>query len=499
MSLKATDTFFRAAMAALQTRQFSQAEQGFRLFLQHHPRHVGALNMMAFALAQQDKYSEALTFNSKILKITPTDGAVHANHAHILRKLGRLDKALAAYNTALTYQPQGANIWRDRSVVLRELARPEEALASCDMALKFGLKDADLLNNRGMLLQDLNRLQEALAAYDAALKLQPDHAGAHRNRSTILLLQGQFEQGLAEYEWRSKAYQGPKFDIDPRYLWLGQQDLRGKILFIHPELYLGDMLQFCRYGLLAEAEGAHVVIAAPAVLHRVLRSLSPTIEVIEKDARPPRFDFYCPLMSLPLAFYRRLPAFPARIPYLAAETARVQVWKERIGVQGFKIGICWQGSTASYAAALRRSFPLLQFQGLGRIPGVRLISLQKNDGLEQLSDLPPSMQVETLGEDFDAGADAFLDTAAVMETLDLIITADTAVAHLAGALGRPTWVALPDRPDWRWMLERSDSPWYPTMRLFRQATREGWADVFLAMEQALRDLLAQKDALHELP
>lgn len=594
MSVKAKDRFLRAAVAALQARQFSEAEQGFRLFLQHHPLHAGALNLMALALAQQDKYSEAFRFSLKALKLCPTDDVAQANHGRILRKLNRLDQSVAAFAQSLRLNPRNPEVWNDMGVVLNDLgqfqrapghfdkallfnhsyyeayynkgnalnqlnrpeealaaydaavdlqpssyearhnrgqilnklgrdaealaeydaalalrgddadlwsnrghvlmclARPVEALHACEQALALRPEEADFWVRRGIILRDLSRLEEALSAYDTALKLKPDHADAYWGRSTILLLQGRFEQGLAEYEWRSKADTGPKFDIEPRYLWLGQQDLRGKILFIHPELYLGDMLQFCRYGLLAEQEGAHVVIAAPAALHRVLRSLSPTLEWIETDARPPRFDFYCPLMSLPLAFYRRLPAFPAPIPYLSAEKARVQFWKEHIGAQGFKVGICWQGSTAAYAAALRRSFSLLQFQGLGQLPNVRLISLQKNDGLEQLANLPPSMRVETLGDEFDAGADAFLDTAAVMETLDLIITTDTAIAHLAGALGRPTWVALPDKPDWRWMLERSDSPWYPTMRLFRQTSRESWDEVFLAMEQALRDHIAHQ-------
>jgi Glycosyltransferase family 9 (heptosyltransferase) len=203
---------------------------------------------------------------------------------------------------------------------------------------------------------------------------------------------------------------------------------------------------------------------------------------VAMSSQPSGFDYYTALLSVPLAL-RAVPAnCPARIPYLRAEPERVEAWRERLGDDGFRIGICWQGNKASEIDA-GRSFPLRHFEGIAKLPDVRLISLQKNDGVEQLFDLPPAMKVETLGEDFDASIDAFIDTAAVMETLDLVITSDTAIAHLAGALGRPVWVALKHVPDWRWLLERADSPWYPTMRLFRQRARDDWTGVFAAMER----------------
>ena len=188
---------------------------------------------------------------------------------------------------------------------------------------------------------------------------------------------------------------------------------------------------------------------------------------------------------MPLALGTVAENVPADIPYLRSESERIQYWKQRIGIEGFKVGIAWQGNIHSPADA-GRSFPLTAFAGLAAIPGVRLISLQKNNGSEQLRSLPAGMKVEALGEDFDAGPDAFVDTAAVMECLDLVVTLDSAIAHLAGALGRPAWLALQFVPDWRWQLDRSDSPWYPTMRLFRQKARGDWQSVFTAMEEALR-------------
>src|SRR5262249_25146736 len=190
------------------------------------------------------------------------------------------------------------------------------------------------------------------------------------------------------------------------------------------------------------------------------------------------------LMSLPYRFNTELGSIPSKVPYLRAEAELEMRWKARIGTHGFKVGIAWQGTPAGRIDK-GRSIPLENFVPLTRIPGVRLISLQKHDGLDQLSALPQDIKIETLGDSFDDGPDAFIDTAAVMNSLDLVITSDTSVAHLAGALGRPTWVALKDVPDWRWLLDREDSPWYPTLRLFRQPQRDDWASVFANIEREL--------------
>lgn len=220
---------------------------------------------------------------------------------------------------------------------------------------------------------------------------------------------------------------------------------------------------------------------------RLVQTLGPAIEVVGAQAQPRDGDFQIALLSMPLAFDTDLGTIPTAIPYLHAEPERVRKWKDKIGPQGFKVGICWQGEKSG-VVDIGRSFQLTQFESLSKIPGVRLISLQKNAGVEQLRELPAGMKVETLGDDFDAGPDAFLDTAAAMESLDLVIASDTAIAHLAGALGRPVWVALKFVPDWRWLLDRTDSPWYPSMRLFRQASQGDWPGVFSEIAQELATL-----------
>jgi hypothetical protein len=269
-----------------------------------------------------------------------------------------------------------------------------------------------------------------------------------------------------------------------RPLWDGGEDIAGKTLLTYAEQGLGDTLQFCRFAPLLAARGARVILAVQDTLRTLLRGLGAGIEVVGFSDIPREFDFHCPLLSLPRVLHKRLDSIPATVPYLRPDPDRVSIWRERLGTHGRLIGIRWQGSTGRADAG--RSFPLRHFEPLARIPGIRLISLQKGVGSEQLLELPSQWRVEDLGAAFEpGGGDAFLDVAAVMECLELIITSDTSITHLAGALGRPTWLALKRVPDWRWMLERDDSPWYPTVRCFRQRRTGDWEGVFDRMCRAL--------------
>jgi hypothetical protein len=297
-------------------------------------------------------------------------------------------------------------------------------------------------------------------------------------------LSGEFAQGLPLYEWRKELNPAPAPSV-PGPAWLGEVDIAGKTLFVYADQGVGDTIQFSRYAKLAEERGAHVIFALPPQLRELFTGLSATIRIVAPGEPTGGFDYHCALMSLPLAFRTTLADVPTTVPYLFADPLRVAKWRQRIGARGFKVGIVWQGSRNRIDVG--RSVPPEMFERLATIPGVRLISLQKGDPLSQGRDLG----VEVLGDDFDAGAQAFLDSAAVMTHLDLVITCDTALAHLAGALGRPTWVALKHVPDWRWLLDRTDSPWYPSMRLFRQSRRGDWDGVFAAMRSALASLAQQ--------
>ncbi len=468
----------------------------------------------ATLLVDLDRPEEALLSAERALSLQPTAEALVAR-GDACQQLLRFDEALASYDQAIARQPNSASAFSHRGSVLCLLRRPEEALVSCDRAIALQPDSSDAYVNRGNALQHLQRLDEALASYDQAIALDPDDPTVHNNRATVLmllqrydealagydralalkpgeaethfnkalglLLLGQFAPGWRLYEWRKRRRPPIADRVVPQPLWTGAQDLRGKTLFIHWEQGLGDTIQFCRYANLAAARGARVLLDVQPPLRRLLQTLNPDIEIVAgADAAA---DYHSPLLSLPAAFGTTLETIPAGTSYLHAEPDRVARWRRQIGDHGFKVGVCWQGSTLK--VDIGRSFPLAALHPLAVVPGVRLISLQKNEGSAQLQRLPAGMHVETLGEDFDREPDAFLDTAAVMVHLDLIITSDTAVAHLAGALARPTWVALKQVPDWRWLLERTDSPWYPMHRLFRQKAAGDWSGVFADMQREL--------------
>jgi hypothetical protein len=397
---------------------------------------------------------------------------------------------MSSYDCALAIDPQNADAHYNRGVALQKMGRLEEALASYDQALRLSPDFAESHSARGTALSELGRFEAAIEDYDRAIELAPDYADAHSNKSLSLLLLGSFDPGWKVHEWRKKTFKRLGARTYPQPEWTGRQEISGKTLFIHWEQGLGDTIQFCRYAMLAEARGTKVILSVQDGLVRLLKDLSQTLEIIGSQSVPAKFDYHIALMSMPLAFKTDAGNIPAAVSYLRAEPERSVEWRTRLGDHGFKIGIAWHGS--QLGTELGKSFPLNSLHGISKLPFVRLVSLQRHEGSEQLAALPEGMKVETLGDDFDFGPDAFLDTAAVMQTLDLVITADTAIAHVAAALGRPTWIALKRVPDWRWLLDRPDSPWYPTIRLFRQRTRDDWTNVFCEMEGELTRMLADK-------
>ena len=476
--------------------QTQRAEGGVALIdraLAINPSDVQALYNRGNALAGLRRFEEALASFERAVLIKPDYAEAHNNRGNVLLELKRPADALASYDKALAIAPHYADAHNNRANALKALGRLDDALASYDRALAVAPRFAEALYNRGASLQDLGRWSEALASYDRALALKPQHADARYNRALLALLQSNFAAGWADYESRWDREGAPKRKLTASFpAWRGE-DIAGKKIVVYDEQGLGDVIQFSRYlTKLAEAGAEATFLVRPSLL-RLMETLPPEGGVRPLESLPPTetFDYQCALMSLPLAFQTQLESAPAATPYLRAEPQRVAKWKERIGEDGFRAGIAWQGQKAG-KIDVGRSFALAEFFALSHIPGMRLISLQKNDGVEQLSRLPEGMIVETLGDDYDAGNDAFLDAAAVMDNLDLVITSDTSIAHLAGALGRPVWVALQHIPDWRWLSERPDSPWYPTMRLFRQQAPGDWTSVFSQIADALRALLAQR-------
>ena len=512
---------YEEAVGSHRRGDLAAAEGLYRQVLAAAPASFAARHMLGVLKAQQGAIPEALELLAAAVAQKPDAPDAQFNYGKVLRDGGRLSEALAAYDRALTANPDyaAARIARaetanllgnqlresgkfadalacydkalgdapgyadalnNRAVAWWSLGRFEEALAGFDQALAAKPGYVEAWFNRGNALRDLMRLGEAKQSYDQAIAIDPDFAPAYRNKGFCALLQADFAQGLPLYEWRKRVSPPVEARSYPQPLWTGSEDIGGKTLFLYVEQGLGDTIQFYRFVAPLLARGARVVLSVQDSLIRLLEDASPKVTLIGSREVPPAFDYHIPLMSLPLALGLTADSIPARDSYLAAQADRVARWRARIGEKGFKIGISWQGARTGVTS---RAMPLSCFAGLSRLENVRLISLQKGFGAEQMAGLPG---VESLGEDFDAGADAFLDSAAVMQNLDLVITLDSAMAHLAGALGRPVWVALKQVPDWRWFLGRSDSPWYPGMKLFRQKKDGDWMPVFTEMEAQVR-------------
>jgi tetratricopeptide (TPR) repeat protein len=454
--------------------------------LERNPDQANALQRSAAILADVGRFEEALARNGKAIALGPPSAELFRRSGNVLLRLDRPREALENFDKALERDPLDKRALIGRSAALELLDRPQEALENFDRGLAVWPDAADLLYNKATVLKTLKRIDEACAVYAQALAIAPDDPDANANFAMTLLLKGDFAAGWRAYEYRwgqvGRDAERPHLAAPA---WNGEQ-LAGRNIVVYAEQGLGDIVQFSRYLPLLQARGADVALLAKPQMHALLRGAFPGVALYDDVAQvgAERFDFQCALTSLPLHFGTIAETIPSSVPYLKVDPEKVDHWRERIGTGGFRIGICWQGNP-SVAIDVRRSMPLAQFAALASIPGVRLISLQKKDGLDQLERLDADMRVETLGEGFDSGADSFVDTMAAMECVDLVISPDTSIAHVAGALARPVWVALRHVPDWRWMLDRGDSPWYPTMRLFRQDMPGDWSGVFERMRRAL--------------
>jgi tetratricopeptide (TPR) repeat protein len=472
-------------MVLTHLQRLDAALEDFERALALAPDNAMAHSNLGAALVRLNRHAEAVPRFEAAAALQPGDAGMHYNLGDPLMFLGRLEEALAAYDRALAINPNMADAHVNRGIVLTNLGRCDEALATLDRAIALapGLKSARIA--RSGALVGGNRIEEALA-HNRALAQNPDFRADAEFHSAFLLLQrGDWAEGWKLYESRRHKDNPTVIRSYPQPEWLGEGDVAGKCLYIYGEQGLGDVIMFCRYLPLLAARGAKVFFSPQDKLARLMGTLSPA-PVIQPDATPPdAFDYHLPLLSLPMVFGTQPDSVPADIPYLKAEPALVEKWRARIGKDGFRIGVCWTGS-ANIGMGIDRSFPLEQLAPIAALPGVRLISLQKLDGLEQLAALPPGMRVETLGEDFDSGPDAFVDTAAAMPGVDLVISCDTSVAHLAGALGVPCWTALKHHPEWRWALKPDSTPWYPGMTLFRQAEPGDWSSVFAAMTEKLK-------------
>jgi tetratricopeptide (TPR) repeat protein len=507
----------RQALHSFQQGRLDEAERLCAGILAYRPDDFDALQLLGLLNLQRRRLVEALHFLSKALKVNSTSADAMSNFGLALHAMGRFEEAVGCYRNALLIAPLHPEILYNLGNSCLELGRIDEALANYDEALAQNASHVGVLVNRGNALVRLNRPVEAISSYDTALALLPGHPQILTNRGHALrrldrpvealldfeaalakaqgfpeahfeagmarLTLGEFEAGWKEYEWRWKT--GTFADKRREFcrpLWLGDTAVCGKTVLLHAEQGFGDTIQFIRYAPLLIERGAKVICEVQAEL-RPLLSQFDALEVIARGEVLSSFDMHCPLLSLPFAFRTTLETIPADIPYLKASAERIARWRDRLPSDRPSVGFVWSGST-SHKNDANRSIPLARLARLLKDSPVRSVSLQnelRDADRQTLRDL--SNLVHFGGELAD-----FADTAAVISLLDLVVSVDTAVAHLAGAMGKPVIILLPHAADFRWMRERGDSPWYPTAKLLRQPAFGDWDSVIIRLRDELRRL-----------
>jgi len=508
------EAYYKRAGALKDEQRFAEALAAFDNAIALKPDYAQAHNGRGIVLAQINRLAEAVGSFDRAIALKPDYAEAHNNRALVLQDLGQLEEALISLNRAIALQPDNARAHNNRGVVLHGLRRNDEALTSHDKAIALQADYAEAYYNRGIVLHELERLEEALTSFDRAVALKRDYAAAHNNRGTVLydlnrleealaafdravalaggfaeasvnksyclLRMSRFDEGWRLHEWRKKTERPVGHRSFRQPLWLGNDDIANKIVFVHSEQGFGDTLQFCRYAKLLRARGAEVVMSVQEPLYRLISHSMPDIRFLKNDIVPAAFDYHCPLMSLPLAFGTTLQNVPADVPYLFADEERRKTWEARLPPPTKpRIGLAWSGN-AKQKNDINRSIGLAALAPVLAIDA-DWISLQKEVRDIDRPLLANFRQISHYGELLTD----FSDTAAVIAGLDLVVTVDTSVAHLASAMGKPVCILLASTADWRWLVDRDDCPWYPTARLFRQQAPHAWDSVVARVLEAL--------------
>lgn len=507
MNAQAPAQTLSEAVALHRQGRLAEAERLYTAVLQIDSANFDALHLLGILRTQQGKWEAAAALLSDAVRQNPASADAHSNLGNALNETGRHEDAIASYARAIALRPDFAEAHNNMGIALNSVERHEQAIASCRKALAVNANlaeahynvgnalyaldrheeaiasfrraleikpdDIEVHNNLGLALNDLNRQREAIALFDRALALKPDFADAHWNRGLALLTLGDFKQGWEEYEWRWHTNVTAPMQDFPRPLWLGATDPRGKTVLLHADQGFGDTIQFSRYAPMLAAKGARVMLQVLAPVKELMSGIEGVERVVARGEPLSDFDCHCPLSSLPRAFGTRVENIPARIPYLRASADRVAKWQILLaGAAGPRVGLTWSGNRSTRRHRLR-SISLARLLPLISVPGVRFVSLQKDmpeEDARTLAGLPQILRIgDRLGD--------FADTAAAVSLLDLVISIDTSIVHLAGAMGKPVWAMLLLTQDWRWLLDRADSPWYPSARLFRQTSVGDWDGV----------------------
>jgi len=443
------------------------------------PAHGEANRLLGVALAQQNRFTEALPFFERAVGTRPDDPTVLSNLAATLRELRRFDDARRRAERAVALAPSFPDARQNLGAILHDLGRLEDARSQLETALALHPDQLGALISLGAVLRDQGKIDQAVSTLRRALALAPRHGEAHWTLATTLLVAGRLPEGWRAFEWRwQRPGLVPRRFREPR--WTGEP-LNNRTILLHAEQGRGDSIQFIRYAPMVRERGVRVIVQAQPELTRLLR-MAPGVDQVIANTEPlPPFDLQSPLMSLPGVFATRLDTIPADSPYLRAEAQAVTAWQHRLSaLPRPRIGLVWAG-TATHRNDHNRSVPLDRLRPLVDDLNAGWVSLQMGDRRQDLLRSAFGKRVPDLSPHLSD----FADTAAALVALDLLITVDTAVAHLAGALGRPAWVLLPYAPDWRWLRDRTDTPWYPSLRLFRQSAPGDWAGVIEAVRHAL--------------
>jgi len=489
------------------TGRLDQAQVVYQAILDAEPTHFDALHFLGVVFHQKGDLVRALSFFDRAIAVFPDAAAVHSNRGLALAALRKLNAALASYERAIALDPDEALTHYNRGLVLQKLSQPEAAASSYEAAIALRPRFPEAHCDRGNALLQLDhveaaidsyrkaidldpsfvegrmnlakayvhakRLDDALRIYESVLDHQPDHAEASKSKAMVHLLRGQYGLGWRGYEARERCvtYHAAHRSFGEKR-WTGQETVIGKTVLLHWEQGLGDTIQFCRYAKLVADLGAHVILEVQKPLLNLMQSLEGPAEVIAHGSALPPIDLHSPLGSLPLAFATAVDSIPAPRRYLQAAPEQVEQWREILGRKRRpRVGLAWRGNVSSWEH-LRRQVPLSRL--LDVLPsGLEFVALQREPSREDQELLEARTDVVAVGEKFDN----FMDTAAVCEDLDLVVSVDTSVAHLSAALGRPTWILLPFSADWRWLQGRTDSPWYPTVKLYRQPSVGDWNSV----------------------
>lgn len=475
-------------VALAEMKKSDEAVTSLREALRLKPDYAEANYNLGNVLAEQKKHDEAIESYERAVALNPGHVDARNNLGLALKEVGRFAEAVIVLRQATRLRPESKETWSNLGLALVELSRFREAEECYHKALALDPSFVDAHINLGSMYKDQERGEEALAAYQQALWLEPQNASAHWNRSLTHLQMGNYEVGWREYQWRWRR-KGTKIRAFSQPVWDGAP-CAGKTILVHMEQGLGDMIQFLRYAPMIQKLGGRVIVECPRFLLPLFSSSAGIDQLLAEGDPLPAFDFHAPLLDLPLVLGTTLKSVPAEVPYLHPRPDLVETWGQRLtGGREFKIGLTWQGNI-HHGWDHNRSVKLTEFAPLSRVPGVQFFSLQKGEGAQQHADCP--FPITDFGEVLDKDHGAFMDTAAIMRNLDLVITVDTAIVHLAGAVGTATWLALSSRSDWRWLTGRADSPWYPSLRLYRQTSPGAWQDVFEHMSRDLAHRLKNR-------